>query len=481
MLLIFNSLGVKSFIKEHISLIVFPLYVLVLLVLSYSAPLEERIPDPIKHTDFPEILARDTLNIILGYNSLNYFIYKGTPMGYQYEIVNNLTKDMGLKVKLTISNDLERAFQCVAFGSCDLVAMDLTIDKNRFPGVAFTDSLYSMSAVLIQQDSINNTEGYISRIEDLDEKNIHVSQKTYFIKQLHHLEDSLNIKMNIIEIPDLGTEDLIRMVATGLIDYTICDENLATINSMYYSQLDFSLKLCKALPIGWAVSSNAPLWLDSLNSWLSQFTKSYTFRFLKIKYFNNPLLAIGIEEDFHSLSGKKLSPFDKLIKKHAKNIDWDWRLLASLIYQESRFKDDFYSYAGAFGVMQLMPVTATKFGVYQNSSIDKQIEGGSKLLHYLDSSFSPFIQNDFERKKVVVAAYNLGEAHFYDAFAIANKYNRNISTWQDVLECLKCKSKPEFFNDPVVRFGYCNPWYVEIFVKEIFERFEHYKNIFPAD
>lgn len=471
----------KTFIKKHINLIVFPIYVLILLILSYSTPTDERIPDPIKHVDFSDILVRDTLNVILGYNSLNYFIYKGTPMGYQYEIVNKLAKDMGLKVNFTISNDLERAFQCVAFGSCDLIAMDLTIDENRFPGISFTDSLYSMSAVLIQQNSINNPKGYISNIKDLNGKDIYVSQKTYFIEQLHHIEDSLNIKMNIIEIPDLGTEELSRMVAAGFIDYTVCDENLAIINSMYYSKLDFSLKLCKALPIGWAVSSNAHLWLDTLNLWLAEFTTSYTFRFLKIKYFNNPLLAIGIEEDFHSLSGKKLSPFDKIIKKYAGNIDWDWRLLASLIYQESRFKDDFYSYAGAFGVMQLMPVTAAKFGVYQNSSIDEQVEGGSKLLHYLDTTFAPYVKNDFERKKVVVAAYNLGEAHFYDAFAIANKYNRDISTWEGVLECLKCKSKPEFFNDPVVRFGYCNPWYVEVFVKEIFERFEHYKNIFPTD
>lgn len=476
--LIHNTLGVKRPWIKHIDLLIFPLYLLILLISDWTTDQPQRMPDPVKHFDFPEITERGTFNVILGYNTLNYFIYKGTPQGYQYEIVQELAKDLNMEVSISISNDLERAFQELAFGNCDLVAMDLTIKKNRYPGVCFTDSLYSMSPILIQLDSQKTKAGYLHNIEDLNGKTVYVSKATYFIHQLETLEDSFDIDINIIEVPQYGTEELLRMVAAGYIDYTVCDENLAIINAMYYPQIDLNLKLCKPQPIGWAISCQANQWKDTLNSWLDNFRNSYRFHFLKIKYFNNPLLGIGVDEGFHSVESKRLSPYDKIIKKYADSIDWDWRLLASLIYQESRFEDNYHSYSGAFGIMQLMPVTAARFNVYPSSSIDEQIKGGSKLLHYLDTLFTPFVSNNFERKKVVIGAYNLGEAHFLDAFALAKKYHKDISTWKGVLECLKCKSKPKFYTDPVVKFGYVNPWYVEIFVRQIFERYEQYKNVF---
>lgn len=476
--LIHNTLGVKRPWIKHIDLLIFPLYLLILLISDWTTDQTQRMPDPVKHTDFPEISKRNTFNVILGYNTLNYFIYKGTPQGYQYEIVQELAKDLNMKVSISISNDLERAFQELAFGNCDLVAMDLTIKKNRYPGVCFTDSLYSMSPVLIQLDSQKTKTGYLQSIADLDGKTVHVSQATYFIHQLKTMEDSFDIDIDIVEVPDYGTEELLRMVAAGYIDYTICDENLAIINAMYYPQIDLSLKLCEPQPIGWAISSQANQWKDTLNSWLDNFRNSYRFRFLKIKYFNNPLLGIGVDEEFHSVETGRLSPYDKIIKKYADSIGWDWQLLASLIYQESRFEDNYHSYAGAFGIMQLMPVTAAKFGVYQNSSVDDQIRGGSELLHYLDTLFTPYVKDDFERKKVVIGAYNLGESHFMDAFALSKKYHLDINTWEDVLECLQLKSKPQYYTDPVVKFGYCNPWYVEVFVQQIFERYEQYNNVF---
>ena len=463
---------------KHIDLVIFPLYLLFLLISDWTMKHPDIKPEPVKIFDYQDIQERGTFNVILGYNTLNYFIYKGTPQGYQYEIVQELAKDLGLEVKISVSNDLERAFQQVAFGKCDLIAMDLTIKKNRYPGVCFTDSLYSMSPVLIQLDTGKTEAGYITSIEELDGKTVHVSQRTYFIHQLEMLEDSLGIDINIVEVPDYGTEEVLRMVANGLIDYTVCDENLARINGLYYPHLDLSLKLCEPQPIGWAVSSQANEWRAKINEWLDNFRKSYRFRFLQLKYFNNPLLGIGVDEEFHSVPTGQLSPYDNIIKQYAESINWDWRLFASLIFQESRFEDNFHSYAGAFGVMQMMPVTAAKFGVYPSSSIKEQVRGGSELLHYLDTLFAPYVKDDFERKKAVIGAYNLGEAHFMDAFALAEKYHKELNTWEDVLECLKCKSKPEYYTDPVARFGYCNPWYVEIFVRQIFERYEDYRNVF---
>ena len=125
-----------------------------------------------------------------------------------------------------------------------------------------------------------------------------------------------------------------------------------------------------------------------------------------------------------------------------------------------------------------MPGTAMRVGVNYNSSIEEQIKGGIKLLYMTDTSFAKYIENKTERQKVVIAAYNIGTPHFYDAFELAIKYKKVPLTYNTVMECLRCKTNPMYYNDPAVKYGYINPWYVELFVREIYARYNAYCAVF---
>jgi membrane-bound lytic murein transglycosylase F len=175
-----------------------------------------------------------------------------------------------------------------------------------------------------------------------------------------------------------------------------------------------------------------------------------------------------------------ISPYDDAIRKYSIEIGWDWRLLAALIYEESRFKHDLVSYGGAFGIMQLMPVTAEKFGVGMDSSPDEHIRAGTKFIQRLDQNFSDVVPDSTERKKFVLAAYNLGEGHVRDAIALSEKYRRNPQLWENNVEYfLIAKSQSRYFRDEVVKNGYCKGIITSGFVKNILNRYEHYKNAFP--
>ncbi|HCB63579.1 MAG TPA: lytic transglycosylase F [Bacteroidales bacterium] len=433
--------------------------------------------DPVKLRDFDTIIVSDTLHVIMGYNSVNYFVYKGTPMGYQYELVQALCKNFGLFLDLQVTNDVEKAFQKLAFGTCDLIAMDLTVAENRYPRITFTEPLYNMRSILVQRkDSLGAVS--VKDLKQLNGKTILIPRKTIYRRQLLELEDSLHIDINILPMGEVGTEDLCNMVAEDKIDFTICDDHLARTLWAYYPDLDFSLIISKPLPVAWVVNSESEKWLEKLNAWISNFKKNGNLAFLQKKYFDNPILYIFGSPDDHSISGGTISKYDDLIKKYSAEIGWDWRLVASLIYQESRFTTDFQSPSGAFGLMQLMPGTAQRMGVNYNSNAEEQLKGGLKLLHYMDTAFTPYMDNVAERHKVVIAAYNLGMAHFYDAFELAKKQGKGPLTYAIVIECLKCKSKPLYYNDPVVKFGYINPWYVERFVREIYARYNAYCAVF---
>lgn len=464
-------------LKPFIFAILFFMSVGGLMVADMIAPHSSLAPDPVKKRDFDAIVASDTLHVVMGYNSVNYFVYKGTPMGYQYELVQELCKHFGLFLDLQVTNDVEKAFQMVAFGKCDLIAMELAIAKNRFPRIAFTEPLYDMRSILVQRkDSVGAV--LVKDLKQLNGKTILIPRKTIYRRQLLELEDSLHIDIHILPLGEIGTEDLCNLVAEGKIDYTICDEHLARTIWAYYPELDFSVVVSKPQPVAWVVSSESRNWLSKLNAWLSDFKKKGNLSFLQKKYFDNPILYIYGSPDDHSISGGKISKYDDIIKKYSEEIGWDWRLVSSLIYQESRFTTGFQSPSGAFGIMQMMPGTAQRMGVKYSSNAEEQIQGGLKLLHVVDTSFARYIDDKAERHKVVIAAYNIGTPHFYDAFELAKKQEKTPLTYDIVMECLRSKSKPEYYNDPVVKYGYINPWYVERFVREIYARYNAYCAVF---
>lgn len=172
----------------------------------------------------------------------------------------------------------------------------------------------------------------------------------------------------------------------------------------------------------------------------------------------------------------KISKYDNIIKQKSELIDWDWRLISALIYHESRFNPNAVSHKGAFGLMQLMPNTAKRYGVNKNSSIEEQIEAGLKLIESLDNSLKKHIPDDEERKKFVIAAYNIGIAHIYDAVNLTKKYDGDHQSWDDVKIFLVSKSQPQYYNDEVVKYGKINGNSTKNFVRNVFDKYDQYKD-----
>jgi len=215
----------------------------------------------------------------------------------------------------------------------------------------------------------------------------------------------------------------------------------------------------------------------AINNWLVEYKNSIDSRFVYNKYFKNPRLVRITNSQYHSISGGKISRFDDLIKEVSQEYNLDWRLIASLIYQESGFQEKARSWVGAFGLMQLMPNTAQMYGVDSASSLKDQVRAGVRFIKWLDTQFPEEIEKE-ERIKFILASYNVGIAHVFDAQRLAEKNNKNPYIWTDNVDYyLLNKSKPKFYRDAVVKYGYCRGEEPYNFVNEILERFEHYKNV----
>lgn len=175
-----------------------------------------------------------------------------------------------------------------------------------------------------------------------------------------------------------------------------------------------------------------------------------------------------------------ISDWDLHIIAFSDSLEWDWRLLASLIWQESRFRPDVTSFAGAYGLMQVLPSTGRNFGIDITSSPENNIRGGVKYLKHLQVFFSERIPDENERLKFILAAYNAGEGNIIDAMRLAEKHGRNPLVWENnVAFFLLKKSDPAFYNDPVVRNGYCRGYEPVNFVNSVLARYSEYLDIIP--
>lgn len=436
--------------------------------------------------DLDEIKKRGYINALVDNNSISYFIYKGQSMGYEYELLNNLAKHLGVNLKITITTGVERAIDQLNKGEGDILAFPLAITKERTKYVSFTKPHYHSHQVLVQRKPDNWRRMGIDDINDqllkspidLIGKEVYVLPGTSFEQRLQHLSEEIGGDIVIRKDTSIAeTESLIRKVALGEIDYTVTDQTIATVNASYYPNIDISVPISVPQQVAWATRQNSEELLNAINNWMAKIKKEPTFMVVYNRYYKNPRTSLlRLQSDYSSLGGNKLSPFDTLIKVGAEKIGWDWRLLASLVYQESRFLPDGESWAGARGLMQLMPSTAKRFGASNPYDPNQSLHAGVGYLKYLDNYWYTRVPDPRERIKFILASYNAGLSHIIDARKLADKHGKNPQVWSDNVEYfLLQKSNAKYYRDPVVMAGYCKCEEPVNYVRDILDRYEEYK------
>ena len=434
--------------------------------------------------DFHQILDRGHFTAIVDNSSTGLFLYKGQPMGFEYELLNRFAKAHGITLKVDVTPDLKEGFRKLHDGTGDILAYNLTITKERKKRIAFTDYHKLVKLVLIQRkpdgwQKMRRHQVEAKVIRDpvkLIGKKISVRNSTSYIDRLQNLSDELGDDIEIIEErPDLDTEDLIEMVSKGIIDYTVAEEDIARVNSFYYPNLDVSTPLSFSQRIAWGVRKSSPDLLDTLNTWIEGMKKRVTYHVIHNKYFKNRRASIiRATSDYSSIKGGQISPYDDMIKEAAAEIGWDWTFLAAQIYKESRFNPEAVSWAGAVGLMQLLPRTAAAHGYDDLTNPEVSIQAGISHIKWISRLWEDVIEDPEERKKFILASYNIGQGHIQDAYRLAKKYDENPEKWDIVATYLLKKSKPQYYNDPVVKYGYCKGVEPVKYVEIIYDLYQKY-------
>jgi membrane-bound lytic murein transglycosylase F len=411
-------------------------------------------------------------------------------MGYQYDLLKNLAGYLDLALEIQVDKNLNEAFNDLTQYNCDILAINLTITPDREKLFNFTLPIGQTKQVIVQlspekwKKKAPDYQGchLIDSIQKMADKTFYVVKGSAYYTRLKEIEQEIGDTIHIIEMENMDSEELISLVARGEIEYCVTDNDIAMVGKTYYPYLDISTVVSPTQYLAWAVNKNNTTLLLKINEWINETLASDWHAVIYNKYFKDPKVSKRGQSPYQSFNGGQISAYDAAIKKYSKHIDWDWRLLASLIYQESHFDPKVKSWSGAFGLMQLMPQTAEHFGVDTLSSPEAQIKAGVKFIKWLNKHLKDSIADDNERIKFILAAYNVGLGHIMDARRLAKKYGKEPNIWFDHVDFfLLHKSDPKYYDRFLVKSGYCRGEETYNFVKEVMERYQAYSTLFPSE
>ena len=227
---------------------------------------------------------------------------------------------------------------------------------------------------------------------------------------------------------------------------------------------------------GWLVAPGDTALMNAVNAWYKPDMLAQTR-----KEENRLLSTAAVKRHVYAfmLSAEKgtISTYDHLFKKYAQTAQMDWQLMAAQCYQESCFDPQAHSWAGACGLMQIMPTTADMLSLPRERIYDPEanIAAAARYMALLQNKFAD-VANPAERLKFALAAYNGGYNHVRDAMALTKKYGGIWQRWDDVKHYILALQQPQFYRDPIVTNGYMRGSETAAYVDMIAQRHAQYRD-----
>lgn len=424
----------------------------------------------------------DTLRVGTLYSPTSFFIYRNDSLGYDYDLVNRFVTDKGMAMKLEVARSLPQLIDMARRGEIDLIAYEVPVTAEYAEQVLPCGYENITTQVLVQPTTGVDPDSIITDVTQLVGREVWVERDSKYYHRLVNLNSELGggIRIRPVESDTIVTEDLIEMVASGAVPLTVADSDVAALNGTYFANIDYSMPLSLEQRASWAVAPHRACLADSINSWVESSQPQEAHKELLKRYFQLAKIAGNPYSNIDFTDGT-ISRYDNIFRRYASAIGWDWRMLAAQAYTESRFNPRARSFAGARGLMQIMPRTGRAYGLRNANDPEQSVRVAVNLLRDLDRLLASQVPDTNERRKFVLAAYNGGIGHVYDAIRLAQKHGLDPQVWDgNVAEAALMLANPAHYNDPVVKYGYLRGRETTDYVARIMKFYDVGKTAIPV-
>ena len=446
-------------------------------VVAVGAP---RITHSQVSRDLKEISAERILRMVTSYNSSGYFIHKGGQAGFNFELLAAYARSLGLTLQVVVPEPGEDLVSLLNAGKGDVVAGGLLQNSALEKWAAPTRPVNFVRKVVVTRNDRERADG----LAGLAGLNVVLPQGDSFLPRLAALKDDSSLHFFITQAPaELRSEDLLVRLSAGKYDAVVVDDGVAQAATVYLQGLEIQPLPTDRIPAVWLVRHDSPELRASLNTFLRKhirigadgnLRRSQMYGVIYDRYFEDPASIRRLREPQYrpELSGR-LSNFDDLIHAAAGPLGLDWRMVASLIYQESRFLPSAHSESGARGLMQVLPSVA---GVQADSLSQARtnINAGLTLLNAIYQRYDYL--DSLDRWRFTLAEYHAGYGHVTDARRIAMDLGRDPDRWRGSLaETLPLLMQRKYYEE--TRYGYYRGGETVTYVEEILNRYRMYRRL----
>ncbi|MBR5856846.1 MAG: transglycosylase SLT domain-containing protein, partial [Bacteroidales bacterium] len=264
-------------------------------------------------------------------------------------------------------------------------------------------------------------------------------------------------------------------LATGKTDILIINAQRDTVPEIFQEEVVSSIPINSSEDILVVEKNNYQI-IQIFNHWFTFFKHTPEYKDLTAKFFRN---YRSMDKAQISQGNKHISPYDNLIKEHSRILGWDWHLLASLIYQESKFKAAVSSPRGAIGLMQIKESVANKYGIDDIYNPNDNIKAGTLHLKRLQGMYLKMGADSTNARLLAIAAYNCGEGRMSDCMSLATEEGKNPLLWSDIREIIPLLREEKYYTSPAVKYGSFKGKETLKYVEKIEERYLRYIETTP--
>jgi membrane-bound lytic murein transglycosylase F len=434
--------------------------------------------------DLGAIEQRGSIRVLTRNNSVNYFLYRGRLMGFDYELAEMAARDLGVRLEMVVPPRFADLIPWLLEGRGDVIAASMTITPDRQEQIAFTRPyLYVHEVIVEPADAVEP----LRSLEDLTGREIHVQRSTSYYRTLQALQDSVGPFTIVEASEELEIEDLVAAVGEGTIPLTVADSHLLDAELAYRDDVQPAVFLpslsdpdseegAHSNEIAFGTRKHNPELRAFLDRFIAKSYRGLAYNVIFKRYFQNSAGIRRAKERRASETGS-LTPYDNLIKKYSKQYNLDWRLMAAQAFRESRFDPQSRSWAGAVGLFQLMPRTAQELGFEDIRAVESNTHAGIRYMSLLLSRADQKIPLK-HRIRFAVAAYNAGEGHVKDARRLATRMGWDADRWFGQTEkAMLLLEQPRYHR--TARFGYVRGSEVVAYVSRVQLTYDHYVRQFP--
>ena len=429
----------------------------------------------IKPTTLYRIKKTGTLRMITARGVNSYEIYRGKPIGFEYEMAREFADYLNVRLEV-VTPGWNRIYRSLEQDHGDFIAAgpgiiqnqyqdqkqnhDQSQNKNQNKLHAFSDPYMTVQQKLIHHKLIYG----LPNLEALAGQTIHVRRGTAYQKRLEQIRrDGINI--GIVLHDNTPTEELIQMVADREIKYTVADVTIARLNRRYYPDIAIGLDISSEKPLGWAVRSNDPEFLSTVNDFLADIKNRGIQQKIHKKYYSNVEAFDYYDvKKFHQRIDTRLPDYQEFIQQECLKYGFDWRMIAAVVYQESHYNPQARSRTGVKGLMQVTLDTAKEMGISNRQHPEQSLKAG---IQYLDKLYQRFdeIEDHHQRLLFALASYNIGYGHVRDAQGLAQNHGWNENRWASMEKALPMLTQVRYYR--TVRYGYARGWEPVHYIKRI--------------